>query len=378
MERYNEHYKDFLVFLSKYDKNIKIIEENHEKYLRDFIQYNLIYMDDISNRNCDIFKYKYLDAEVVKGMKFRKLFEKLSKKDLDLFWTKLHSLYVLLYNCCDLKKYIKKHYEKRQDLLEIVRNNKTYIENIMLSKNNISTTIDHSTKDNKNNLNENSDNNNDSDNNDNDSDNDNETIPDLAGLLKSVGSLFQQPLNKNKTEEYKTEESKTEESKTEESKTEESKTEDSKTEESKTEEDKTGEDKTEEDKTEPNIQHLFEGTLIGNLAKELSQEIDPSEFGEINNPMELMQKLFLGGDNKLGNIMGKVMGKLDQKMKNGDVDKNKLMTEAQKMMGSMMGSMMGNNGSDMMNMMNMMSTMSGLGGKGKKHKFKKTSNKRKK
>ena len=111
---------------------------------------------------------------------------------------------------------------------------------------------------------------------------------------------------------------------------------------------------------------FLENSLIGSLAKELSNEINPEELGEIGDPSDLISSLFGGGgDNPgLGALIGKVVGKLDEKMKSGDVDQNALMNEATSMMQNLnlFGGGNGSGAPDMSGLMSMMAGMNGMGG----------------
>jgi len=125
-----------------------------------------------------------------------------------------------------------------------------------------------------------------------------------------------------------------------------------------------GEDE-EEDNSENNntcggddeLPDFLKNSMIGSLAKELSDEIKPEEFGDISNPGDLLNNLFSGGaDGKLGGIIGKVVSKLGTKLNSGELDEQKLMGEAgglvqnlglfQNMggMGGLMAGMMGSMG----------------------------------
>ena len=329
MEKFNEQYKDLINFLKKVDKDnhwhLKIVDEPKEKYLRDFIELNLKYMDDISVRNIDAFKYKYVDVELVKGLKFRKVLEKLNKKDIEFLWRKLHSLYVLAYNSCDMKKYIKHNYDNRSDLLNVIKSNKTIVENIMLSGHAIVEEGSSSSSE--------------------DESEEEENVPNFGDMMQQMSGLFK---NFNETvvgEQVKGEQVSPSKPHNKEVNENENKKDDKKEE--------------KKDKKEENMPDIFEGTLIGDLAKELSADIDPKDFGDINNPADLMKTLFSGGnggENKLGDVINKVMSKLDGKMKSGELDQGKLLNEAQQMMGQMMGGAAGVAGG-----MDLAGLMGGLG-----------------
>ena len=108
---------------------------------------------------------------------------------------------------------------------------------------------------------------------------------------------------------------------------------------------------------EDELPDFLKNSMIGSLAKELSEEIKPEEFGDISNPGDLLNNLFSGGaDGKLGGIIGKVVNKLGTKLNSGELDEKKLMGEAgglvqnlglfQNMggMGGLMAGMMGSMG----------------------------------
>jgi hypothetical protein len=77
---------------------------------------------------------------------------------------------------------------------------------------------------------------------------------------------------------------------------------------------------------------FLEKSSIGQLAKEISSEIDTSQFENVKNPGELMSKLFSGGENGgLMSLMQNVTQKITSKMESGEIDSSKLMEEAQGM-----------------------------------------------
>lgn len=73
----------------------------------------------------------------------------------------------------------------------------------------------------------------------------------------------------------------------------------------------------------------IEGTKIGNMAKEISEELDMSNL-KIEKPEDVM-KLITG--DALGNIIGKVGSKIQEKISSGEVKREDLVSEAFNMMG---------------------------------------------
>ena len=115
-----------------------------------------------------------------------------------------------------------------------------------------------------------------------------------------------------------------------------------------------------EEPTLPFDQNFLENSSIGKLAKEISSEIDTSQFENIDNPGELMAQLFSGGENGgLMNLMQNVTQKLTTKMESGEIDTSKLMEEAQGMLGNLGG---GEGG--MPDLGSLMSSLGGGGGLG--------------
>jgi len=99
----------------------------------------------------------------------------------------------------------------------------------------------------------------------------------------------------------------------------------------------------------PNLDNLdssfIENSTIGKLAKEISSEIDSSQFENMENPADLLGSLFGGGSGdkeadggakeSFGNLMKTVCNKLDNKFKTGDIKQDDLFKEAQEMMGGL-------------------------------------------
>ena len=120
----------------------------------------------------------------------------------------------------------------------------------------------------------------------------------------------------------------------------------------------------------------FLNSKIGNLAKEISEELDGDDLKCMENPDDLMKNLLSGEGGGLGNIIQKVSSKLQNKMQNGELNEEALMKEATNMMSmlnpafsKMAGGGMGGMGG-MGNLFSMMGGMMGGGG-GKKKKSKK-------
>jgi hypothetical protein len=88
--------------------------------------------------------------------------------------------------------------------------------------------------------------------------------------------------------------------------------------------------------------NILENGLIGNLAKELSDEIDIENMGlnidENSNVDDVFSNL-ISGDNplKFMNLVQTVGQKIQEKVSSSDLDQNKLMEEATKMMSSLQG-----------------------------------------
>ena len=83
---------------------------------------------------------------------------------------------------------------------------------------------------------------------------------------------------------------------------------------------------------------FIDNSLIGNLAKELSNELDMTSMNidpeNTNNVGDVFSNL-LSGDNpmKFMNLIQNVGKKIHAKLENQDLDQNKLVEEAQSMMG---------------------------------------------
>ena len=94
-----------------------------------------------------------------------------------------------------------------------------------------------------------------------------------------------------------------------------------------------------EDMVESEQSLLGEG-MIFNLAKELADEINPEDLN-IDNPAELLQNLLSGGgngeNNQLMDIVKNITSKIDSKLSSGNIDEQKLFSEASNMMSQLGG-----------------------------------------
>lgn len=88
---------------------------------------------------------------------------------------------------------------------------------------------------------------------------------------------------------------------------------------------------------------FFDNTLIGNLAKEISEEVDTSHLENLNSEQDIFSNLFSGdgGSNMMG-MMKTVCEKLDSKVKSGELNPQQMLSElGGSLMGPMMENMMG-------------------------------------
>lgn len=102
--------------------------------------------------------------------------------------------------------------------------------------------------------------------------------------------------------------------------------------------------------------NFIENSSIGQLAKEISDELNPDDLKNLENPGDILGSLFGNGDSNsnLSNIIGKVVSKVGNKLKDGSIDHGKLANEANNIMSSMGGlpNMGGNMGDIFKNMFN--------------------------
>ena len=95
--------------------------------------------------------------------------------------------------------------------------------------------------------------------------------------------------------------------------------------------------------TSPIDEDLLQNGLIGNLAKELAEDINLDSLGlNLNENPDNINDVFsnlMSGDNPMNfmNLIQNVGQKIQTKLENADLDQGKLMDEAQKMMGMLGG-----------------------------------------
>jgi len=124
---------------------------------------------------------------------------------------------------------------------------------------------------------------------------------------------------------------------------------------------------------EKQFEDKFLNSSIGNLAKEISQDLGADDLKSMENPEDLMKNLMAGENGGLGGIINKVSSTLQKKMQSGELNEEMLMKEATQMMG-MLGPMMGGsmpNAKGMEGMGDLFSMMGGMMGGKKKKKGKK-------
>lgn len=104
------------------------------------------------------------------------------------------------------------------------------------------------------------------------------------------------------------------------------------------------------------------GGMIGNLAKEIATEIDPSTLNiDPENPQALLQSLLSGENTNLMSLVQNITGKIQHKMESGQIDQQALFGEAASIMNNLQNipGMPANMGAglDPNMMMNMMTSM---------------------
>ena len=347
MDKFNSIYKDFLTYLLKnvpaYKKIINTNIENENNYITNFIQFNLPYFESISNRNKDIFTTKYGDVQLIKDLRFKKVIKVLKKKnDLENIWQYLHKLYIIAYNSCDLKNLVKK-YPNHNELSKILANHNLYIENIMLSgpvKQYESSS---------------------------DSDSDGESEGESDEEEQKLREEFERSiLNKKSKGSNGSKESKGSKGSKESNGingSKESKESDNESKGSNGSNGSKGTDKKkeleegeiDEDEDKETVENnskspmenfgsMFDGTIIGSLAKEISDGIDPKDLefdlGNMENPSDMFKGMAaLMSNGKMQNIIGTVGQRMKEKMEKGEINQAQLLQETMAAAGKMNGQM---------------------------------------
>lgn len=108
------------------------------------------------------------------------------------------------------------------------------------------------------------------------------------------------------------------------------------------------------------LPEMFNGA-IGDLAKEIVEELDPSTIN-LDNPAELLSSLMNGkldenSDSGIMNLIKNVTGKIEDKISSGSLNEAQLLSEAQNMMGSLTKMTPNNNSEDDNEMGNMLDSM---------------------
>jgi hypothetical protein len=81
--------------------------------------------------------------------------------------------------------------------------------------------------------------------------------------------------------------------------------------------------------------HLFENSMIGNLAKEISEEINIKDLN-VSDPSELLNlENLTNSNNVLGQIVSKVSTKIQSRINSGNLCQSDLVSEAMNLMGMM-------------------------------------------
>lgn len=109
---------------------------------------------------------------------------------------------------------------------------------------------------------------------------------------------------------------------------------------------------------------MFENSMIGSLAKEISEEINVKDLN-VENPAELLnfESLVSGSNNILGNIVSKVSNKIQSKITTGELNQTDLIGEAMSLI-TMLNTSAGGTNAQMFNdlMSNIGKTMGGSAG----------------
>ena len=108
-------------------------------------------------------------------------------------------------------------------------------------------------------------------------------------------------------------------------------------------EDKIGEIDGQADKIKSEFDGIFNGSLIGDLATNISKELDIEKMlGDTSNPQDLIANLFGGGSGggsgsgpNIMSIVENIGKSINEKVQSGELDEMKLVHEAQNIMGNL-------------------------------------------
>ena len=82
-----------------------------------------------------------------------------------------------------------------------------------------------------------------------------------------------------------------------------------------------------------NVANQIFGGMIGSLAKEIAQDINPADLNlDPNNPQTLLNNLFSNDNNNLMSLVQNIGGKLQKKLDNGQLNQQALFNEATSIM----------------------------------------------
>jgi hypothetical protein len=309
MEKFMQVYVNLLKYIKQEFPQLKLHLRDYYKkeFFQHFIENILPVIEDISLKNRDAFLYKH-DIELVKGYKFRDILtickkSKADTKKLDTVWRFIQTLYMSAYDSGKLSGNVGRQIQDSATRLEM---------NIQLSPDAHAVYMNNIIKSNN--------------------------------VVINPDSLESESDSEDESDDCEEEKSEKKE----------------KTEEKEEKEEKKGKDGKEEE-------NPLKGTMIGDLAEELSKEIPKEDmdklekYKDIKDPTEIMSRVFSDTDT-FGNIINIAGKKFSEKIKSGEITREKMMQETMKIFGGPLGQSM---------MKEMMSGMMGGGNSGKKGSKKK-------
>lgn len=334
MDRFSVLYNDFLIYLTttlpSLSSQVEDLNPKPAVALHSFMLYNLPHMEEISTKNVDIFRYKHQKAELVKNIYFKDVIEKLlslrgGHRALDTIWKKLQTLYIVAYTNCQLRKeahdYNGENKSIKAQWQTILDNHNVIVENIMLtqcytgeSAHSLEGQQQPQRKSEKSsNTNTNKGQRNggetlsDEFSHSSDEGGMGDLLGNMMGGLGGLGGMGGLPGMEN-------------------------------------------------------AEDMFKDTEVGKLAEQLKNDINPEDLKDFN-PADMM-KMFTGNPGDIqntgfGKLMMETSKKMVEKMQSGEIDNQKMMSEASQIMGNMFqGQDQGQTGQQPPNpMMNMMQNM---------------------